>query len=89
MKKFFVCAGVFLFFFLLYWDRLRSDSFVSPIGLALTIFMGLCALWAYIGILNSTPRAWKELKFCYRRRQLRLKMKRSQPRQGTTTVVLN
>ncbi len=91
MKKFFLCTGVFLFFFLIYWRLLASEELITPSRLAFIVAIGLLAVTAFIGVLNSAPRAWKEWVFCCRRRQLRRKIteKERVRKLGTTTVVLN
>ncbi len=85
MKKFFFWVGAFFLFFFLYWRLVASEDVIRPSELGLIIAIGFFALVAFIGVLNSAPRAWKEIKFCCRRRQSRLKSRR----QGATTVVLN
>ncbi|MEK7160562.1 MAG: hypothetical protein AAB724_00895 [Patescibacteria group bacterium] len=93
MKKFILLLVVTIFFISVFYFYLASSALEHPLGVVrLTILMllGAYGVLAFYEALSSVPRAWKELVFCWRRRQWKRKIKaKGEKRQGTTTVVLN
>ena len=89
MKRFLFWAGLFMALTFSYWKLVASEGLIGLGEMAWIVVIGLCALAAFVGVLNSAPQAWMRLKLSCYRRQSRKKARQGQPRQGTTTVVLN
>ena len=91
MKKFFFCVGAFILFFFIYWNRLETGDATSLADMTIIVVVAFLALLSFSGAMNSSPRAWKELVFCRRRRHLRRKISEREKtkKMGTTTVALN
>lgn len=92
MKNFFCSLATTIILSAIFYLCFNLWAFESPLGiirLASLMLMGTGALLVFWEVLNSAPQAWKELVFCWRRRQWKRRIRaKEERRQGTTTVVL-